>query len=134
MKKISALIMTAAVAFTLAACSTTTTQAPSLAGKTFTGSFVGETGESQSITFTEEGRVFGFSGCNRFNGAYVQQGSKLSMDKVAMTRMMCSPQANAAESTFIDSVNKTVEFAESEDGIVLIGADGAQLAKLVLKK
>lgn len=134
MKKISACAAAAAAAFTLAGCSATATQAPSLAGKTFEGSFVGEAGRAQFIAFSEDGRVYGYAGCNRFNGAYVQEGSKLSMDKVAMTRMMCAPASNAAESAFIDAVNKTVEFSSSDEGIVLIGADGARLAELVYKK
>ena len=134
MKKISACAAAAAAAFTLAACSTPAPQAPNLAGKTFEGSFIGETGKTQFIAFSEDGRVYGYSGCNRFNGAYVQEGAMLSMDKVAMTRMMCTPEYNAAESAFIDAINKTVEFESTDDGIVLIGADGAHLAELVYKK
>lgn len=134
MKKISVCTAAAVAAFTIAACSTTAPQIPNLSGKTFEGSFVGETGQAQFITFSEDGRVYGYAGCNRFNGAYIQEGSKLSMDKVAMTRMMCSPKSNAAESTFIDAVNKTVEFSYSDEGIVLIGADGVRLAELHLKK
>lgn len=134
MKKTSSFAAAAAAAFILAGCSTAVVEVPSLAGKTFEGSFSGESGRTQFISFSEDGRVYGYAGCNRFNGAYVQDGAKLSMDKFAMTRMMCTPRSNAAESAFIDALNKTVEFAASDEGIVLVGADGSRLAELAYKK
>ena len=37
-----------------------------------------------------DGRVFGFVGCNGFNGAYTRDGDRLSIGPLATTRKACT--------------------------------------------
>ncbi|MCK7544920.1 META domain-containing protein [Marinobacter bryozoorum] len=48
----------------------------------------GEQGEPHMI-FRDDGKVNGFSGCNRFVGEYTVTGANLLFDSMASTRMAC---------------------------------------------
>lgn len=48
----------------------------------------GQQGEPHMI-FRDDGRVNGFSGCNRFVGEYTVTGANLLFDSMASTRMAC---------------------------------------------
>jgi heat shock protein HslJ len=50
--------------------------------------FTGDVGKAARwIQFRSDGRVTGYSGCNRFTGTYVQNGGALTMGPLATTRM-----------------------------------------------
>jgi heat shock protein HslJ len=50
--------------------------------------FTGDVGKAaRFIQFRSDGRVTGYSGCNRFTGTYVQNGGALTMGPLATTRM-----------------------------------------------
>lgn len=79
-----------------------------------------------SITFGEDGRVSGFGGCNRFSGAYTQDGAKVSFKPVMMTLMAC-PQGNVnvLESTLGTALTGDATYMVNGDGVLtLTGANG----------
>ena len=52
-------------------------------------------GEAEaSIRFVQEGRVTGFTGCNRFNGSYTLAGRSIRLGLNRTTRMACPASAN----------------------------------------
>lgn len=62
-----------------------------------------------SIQFTDQGTVFGFSGCNRFHGGYELTGEGLRFQSLAATKMMCSgPQMEVEQQIFsaLEQVNQ----------------------------
>lgn len=46
-------------------------------------------GSEPQITFTEDGKITGTTGCNRFFGAYTQTGGAITFSGVGMTKMAC---------------------------------------------
>lgn len=42
-----------------------------------------------TLNFSEDGKLFGSTGCNNFNGSFKLTGSSLSLDPGAITKMMC---------------------------------------------
>lgn len=69
--------------------------------------------------------VTGFSGCNRFNGAYERDGTRLSIGQVAMTRMACP--AAATEALFIDALSTPADWRIVGQHLELF-APGGELA------
>lgn len=56
-----------------------------------------------SINFSDNGKLFGSTGCNSFTGSYKLEGTKLSLDPGAMTKMMCSDNT---EQDFLNAINQ----------------------------
>src|SRR5690606_41752670 len=57
-----------------------------------------------TITFnTETQNVFGFSGCNRFNGNYTLNGNSIKIRHLASTKMICIDDAVNKKETKIKS-------------------------------
>lgn len=42
-----------------------------------------------SLNFSDNGKLFGSTGCNNFTGSYKLDGANLSLDPGAMTKMFC---------------------------------------------
>lgn len=78
-------------------------------------------GDEVAIEFTQDGKVNGYAGCNRFFGTYTTQGNTISFDGVGMTRRMCDPTSMAVE----DSLSKLLH----GDSVIEI-----QQETLILKK
>ncbi|MFN3608336.1 MAG: META domain-containing protein [Hyphomonas sp.] len=84
-------------------------------------------GSEPELTFTEDGKINGTTGCNRFFGSYTQSGAAIAFSGVGMTKMAC--MANGVmeqESAFgailsgntqakIDGLGNLV--IQSEDGV-----------------
>lgn len=49
-------------------------------------------------------RASGFSGCNRFTGAYALRGRRLTMDKLASTRRACPPPQMQFEDAYLKAI------------------------------
>jgi heat shock protein HslJ len=56
-----------------------------------------------SLNFSDNGKLFGSTGCNSFTGSYKLEGTKLSLDPGAMTKMMCSDNT---EQDFLNAINQ----------------------------
>ena len=57
-------------------------------------------GSEVTIGFTDEGRVFGSSSCNRYNGGWHIQGQELVFSQMAATRMACPETLMQQENRF----------------------------------
>lgn len=111
--RLGVVAMTAAAVLLLAAAapamagdvpSTSTTRSP-------VGDWVTRTsGVKQTITFTEDGKVFGDAGCNRFTGGYEANGSEITVGPLASTLMMCEENVMNAEATFLVRLQAAVSY------------------------
>jgi heat shock protein HslJ len=54
-------------------------------------------GTELTLAFSEDGRVAGSAGCNRYNAAYTQDGRKLTFGPAAATRMACAKPEGVME-------------------------------------
>jgi len=68
----------------------------------------GDTGEPVTLdlsTASGQRRASGFSGCNRFMGAYMLKDGKLSFGPLAGTRMACMTPGGKIEGAFLDALS-----------------------------
>ena len=95
-----------------------TMAAPAMAGdvsSTSAKSPVGDwrtrtSGVTQTITFTDDGMVFGDAGCNRFTGSYTTDGSSITIGPLATTLMACEQPVMDAEQTFLVRLQAAVSY------------------------
>lgn len=97
-------------------------QATSLGGKTL------DTDNPPWLSFSEDGRVQGFAGCNRFTGSYSYQQERLDVGPLAMTRMACR-DASDTEKAVVDTLNRVSKAAIEGDQMTL-SHDGEPLMEL----
>lgn len=70
------------------------------------------------LTFNpEEQKVNGFSGCNRFFGAYTHHQNHLTFGTLGATKMFCNDMKNNLESTLFESLSK-IDGIKSKDSII----------------
>jgi heat shock protein HslJ len=94
--------------------------------------FAGDTGKSaRFVQFRSEGKLGGYSGCNRFTGTYVQNGNALTMGPLATTRMACPPQIMKREQEFLDLLGKIRHVDRTHLQLILKDGDGNVLAELI---
>ncbi|HLV15074.1 MAG TPA: copper resistance protein NlpE N-terminal domain-containing protein [Xanthomarina sp.] len=78
---------------------------------------------------TDENKVFGFSGCNNFNGSFeVAHGSQLKLSEVATTLMSCEEANMNLEKEFMEMLNTADNFSLHENTMTLNKAKMAPLA------
>jgi heat shock protein HslJ len=58
------------------------------------------------ISFAGEQRVFGYGGCNRFSGEFLQSGLQLMIKPLATTKMACPPENMKREDEFLALLGK----------------------------
>ena len=94
--------------------------------------FAGETGRTaRFVQFRADGIVGGSSGCNRFTGAYNQQGGELKLGPLASTRMACPPEVMEREQQFLAMLGN-VRYAEANHlKMTLKDRNGRGIAELV---
>ena len=63
-----------------------------------------------SVQFGANGRLNGFSGCNRFSGGYTTSGERITIGPLASTRMACEETAMQTEARFLKMLEATTEF------------------------
>ena len=79
------------------------------------------------IVFSSEGDgVHGFSGCNRFTGAFRQDGNDLDFGPIAATRMACVMGMDL-ERRFLDALSSARSFRISGDSLTLFGPEDSAL-------
>ncbi len=84
-----------------------------------------DSSDGYSLKFHEEGKLSGRGDCNRLMGSYAENGGKLTISKVAGTRMMCPDQA--MESKFITMLT-TIDAFNIDGKLMSLFSNGEQVA------
>lgn len=80
-----------------------------------------------TLTFGDDGRVFGTTGCNRYFGSYaLADDGALTLTGVGSTRMACPPAEMAQEAEFLAALNGAERVVVTGDRLVL-GTSGPPL-------
>ena len=86
-------------------------------------------GTGISAQFTDDGRVAGSAGCNRYSGSYTVSGKNITFSSpMAATMMMCDQAVMDQESAYLRALGEAKTFAIQGDQLTLSGEDGAALA------
>lgn len=81
-----------------------------------------------TMTFGADGRMFGSSGCNRFNTQYTLNGTAISLGPVAATKMMCDPGLMEQERRLFEVLGSLNSVSLDQDGYLkLENAEGMNL-------
>ena len=81
-----------------------------------------------TLTFGDDGRVFGTTGCNRYFGSYeLASDGALTLTGVGSTRMACPPAEMAQETRFLDALNGAQRVVVTGDRLALATTGGPQL-------
>lgn len=91
------------------------------------GAGVGAIEKRPVTALFEGGRVSGFSGCNRFMGAYTLDRDSVLIGPLAGTMMACPDPEMAIEKTFLGALTGTLRYAISADQLTLTPASGTPL-------
>jgi len=67
-------------------------------------------GVTQTLTFDDDGRVYGDAGCNRFTGAYQVKGDRLTIGPLATTLKACPQPIMDAEAILLNKLQATVAY------------------------
>ena len=132
-------LMPLAAAITLAAGCASTAPTSSKASLTNTywklteldGARVSMTPEQERevrITLDDNGKVTGFTGCNRVMGGYTVAADVLRFTQLAGTRMMCPPPAMQLDSAVLANLNSVTGFRIEGEQLILL-KDGAPVAR-----
>lgn len=79
----------------------------------------------------QEGTLAGHTGCNRLSGTYSREGNRLTLDRVALTRMFCAGKAEQ-ENRITDVLARTRSAAvvKANGFLLLLDANREMLAEL----
>lgn len=88
--------------------------------------------EPHLVFHGEQGRLAGFSGCNRLAGEYRREGDGLSIGTVASTRMACVP-GNDLEPRFLAMLEHVAGYRVRADWLELLDAEGEVLARFEVR-
>ena len=81
-----------------------------------------------SIRFLQDGRVSGFTGCNRFNGPYTLDGRFVHFGVLVTTRMACPVSANI-EIPYMKALEDSRQIDIQGDSFYLLNAAGGRIAR-----
>jgi heat shock protein HslJ len=85
-----------------------------------------EAGVASDVTFSEDGRLSGHGGVNRYGGSYVVRGDELELGPIFSTRMAGPGPAMAHEAAFLAVLQGTRPFALEAD-VLTIGSGRDEL-------
>ena len=80
------------------------------------------------ITLSDDGKVTGFTGCNRVMGGYTLAGTALRFTQLAGTRMACPPPLMQLESAVLANLNSVTGYQLEGEKLILL-KDGAPVAR-----
>jgi heat shock protein HslJ/membrane-bound inhibitor of C-type lysozyme len=86
------------------------------------GSEVAKAAKAPTLTLMNDGKVHGFAGCNQFFGYYRLTGEGLAFERMAATKMMCSPAEMAIEDTYLQQLAQVRRFSIESNQLILHGA------------
>jgi len=82
------------------------------------------------LVLAEDGRLHGFTGCNRLSGSYERGVSSLTLGPVATTRMACPPGADALETRFLRTLEAVAEYSTEKRTLELRDGTGRVVMRL----
>ena len=68
-----------------------------------------------------EGKISGFSSCNRMNGTYTLEKEKISFGPIAVTKMLCF-ETQEIESKFLKSLSETQFWKHEQSKLYFLNA------------
>jgi heat shock protein HslJ/uncharacterized lipoprotein YbaY len=84
------------------------------------------------MTFTEDGKVAGSSGCNQYTGGYQRDGQQIRLGHIASTRKMCQrEEVMQREFAFLNALGTVATWDVRGERLQLRGANGALALDLV---
>ena len=89
----------------------------------------GAGGKEPSLSFSEDGKVSGFAGCNRFTGSFQSDDVDLSFSPLASTRMACA-EGMEQESRFLAMLAKVERYSIRGNDLALYGGGEPTIAQL----
>ena len=72
----------------------------------------------------EAGRVYGFSGCNKFTGSYTLEGDRLVLGMLGGTMMACPEPAMSVENLFLKSFSGALHISVAGNDLTLTPENG----------
>ncbi len=75
----------------------------------------------------DEGRVFGYGGCNRYTSTYKVTGERLDIGQVASTLMYCEGEGNQVEQALHELLKQPFVISRETGAMRLTAPDGTQL-------
>jgi len=99
----------------------------SLLGKNLNGGDA--PGKLPSINFGDNGKLFGSTGCNNFVGSFKLEGTSLSLDPGAITKMFCP---ESSEDNFLTAIKQVTNL--KMDGSTLNLLNGATTVMSLVPK
>ena len=134
MNKTVLIVAGMAALLSLAACAPAGSQAEgSLTGKVWVMDSLNGAAPVPNTTitaeFTEDGKVGGSAGCNRYSGQYTVSGSNIEFKQsMASTMMACDGPVMDQETAYFQALAAAKSFAVGGDQLTLSDADGKELA------
>lgn len=87
-----------------------------------------ETDSEVTIGFSEEGRVFGNSSCNRYQGGWHAEDNLIELSRMAATRMACPDTLMHQETRFLQLLGNVQNYRFERDGrLVLETVEGTRI-------
>lgn len=86
--------------------------------------------ELSMILTTENHRMRGFAGCNRFTGTYAAGDGGLKIGPLAVERKACA-EAMEQEQRFLEALERTARFTISGDHLALYSGDEKPILRFV---
>ena len=112
----------------LAACATTASPPPSLAGTRWQlaegkGALADQAAAALTADFTADS-IGGNSGCNQYTGPYTLSGNTLTVGPVTATKRFCPGGGSEVESAWFGLLAEPLQVTQSGASLQLRGADG----------
>jgi heat shock protein HslJ len=134
MRRIIIGLAIAAVAFSVAACSTAggtggTIDGTSWALKTYdvSGTATQVPAGTRVDAKFADGKVSGFSGCNIYNAPVTISGATIKVGNAATTMMACEPDKTALEQAYLANLAKAATFTATKDTLTMFDSAGKSI-------
>ena len=83
-------------------------------------------GPAPTIAFGADGRASGWTGCNRWSGAWTLTGEALSLERISSTRRACRGATGAREARFLRVLEGVRTFDVRGDGALVLGTSAGE--------
>jgi heat shock protein HslJ len=83
------------------------------------------------VRFEGEGRLAGYSGCNRFMGSYTLAGDSIAIAPLAATRMMCPEPMMERERLLLEVLERARSVTRERTELTLADPEGNVTARFV---